>query len=472
MRLLWFAWMLVGAAVLVTAQPPSRASATSRIARDASASGHQIASRPTHEAVFPLKPSADHRYLVDQRNVPFLVVGDSPQALLVRPSEQEALRYLATRRAQGFNAVWINLLCDIETGGQANGVTQDGIRPFSKGTHVKFQSDIATPNEAYFARVDRIVRAAGRLGMAVFLDPAETKGWLDELRAAGTTKSFAYGRYLGRRYSRFPNIVWLNGNDFQTWKNKSDDDAVIAVARGILSADKHHVQTVELNYFVSSSLDDVRWKSIVGLNSVYTYSPTYAEMWKQYFRTDHIPNLLIEANYEQENHYTGPQTLRRQEYWALLAGAAGQFWGNKYTWQFISGWRQHVSTTGSRQLGYAASLFSRLPWYELVPDRDHAVVTAGYGTFSDEGDVNANDFAPAARTPDGKLAVVYMPTGRTITIDTSRLASPPRARWFDPTTGTYRTALASASSDTSAESFTPPAKNGEGESDWVLVLTA
>lgn len=204
MRPLWFVSMLVGVAVPILAHAPGRVSETSQIAREASASGDAIAAQPAHEAVFPLKPSLNGRYLVDQRNVPFLVVGDSPQALLVRLSEREGVKYLANRRAQGFNAVWINLLCDIETGGQANGVTQDGIRPFVKGTHAKFQSDITTPNEAYFARVDRVVRAAGRLGMAVFLDPAETKGWLDELRAAGTTKSFEYGRYLGRRYAKFP----------------------------------------------------------------------------------------------------------------------------------------------------------------------------------------------------------------------------------------------------------------------------
>ena len=30
-------------------------------------------------AAYPLKLSANHRYLVDQKNHPFLIVGDSPQ---------------------------------------------------------------------------------------------------------------------------------------------------------------------------------------------------------------------------------------------------------------------------------------------------------------------------------------------------------------------------------------------------------
>jgi hypothetical protein len=420
--------------------------------------------------VFPLKASANGRYLVDQRNIPFLIVGDSPQALLVRPTEPQAVSYLAARRRQGFNAVWINLLCDTETGGNAGGVTVDGLHPFDKETRVKFQSDISTPNEKYFAHVDRVVRAADRLGMVVFLDPAETKGWLDELRAAGAAKAFAYGRYLGRRYANAPNVIWFNGNDFQTWKNFADDSVVLAVAKGIRSVDQRHLQTVELNYFVSSSLDDARWKPLLGLNAAYTYAPTYAELLRQYARSDHIPTFMVEANYEQENHYTGPQTLRRQEYWAFLSGTSGQLWGNKYTWQFLNGWQHHVSTTGARQMGIAAKLFSALPWYRFVPDTAHSVVTTGYGTYSEAGDVNANDYATAAISSDAKYLVAYLPTPRAITVDMSRLSSPAHARWFDPTTGASHAISSALVKAASPASLTPPEKNAEGAGDWVLVI--
>ena len=54
----------------------------------------------------------------------------------------------------------------------------------------------------------------------------------------------------------------------------------------------------------------------------------------------------------------------------------------------------------------------------------------------------------------------------------TRLASPARAKWFDPTTGKYQVASASASPGATTESFTPPAKNAEGDGDWVLVLAA
>ena len=62
-----------------------------------------------------------------------------------------------------------------------------------------------------------MVRLANQYGMVVFLDPIETGGWLETLQANGVTKAYAYGRYLGKRYAKFPNIVWMSGNDFQEW---------------------------------------------------------------------------------------------------------------------------------------------------------------------------------------------------------------------------------------------------------------
>ena len=47
---------------------------------------------------------------------------------------------------------------------------------------------------------------------------------------------------------------------------------------------------------------------------------------------------MVEANYEFEHIAADagtPSILRRQEYWTLLSGAAGQLYGNRYTWPFI-----------------------------------------------------------------------------------------------------------------------------------------
>ena len=133
------------------------------------------------------------------------------------------------------------------------------------------------------------------------LDPIETAGWLPTMRNNGATRCRAYGQYLGNRYRNFTNLLWMSGNDFQTWTTASDDAVALAVAQGIRAADTNHLHTVELDYQVSSSLDDPNWAAIVGLNAAYTYYPTYAEVLHAYGQSSSTPVSMIEANYEFED---------------------------------------------------------------------------------------------------------------------------------------------------------------------------
>ena len=423
-----------------------------------------------HTSRYPLKVSRNRRYLVDQRGKPFLIVGDSPQALIGNLSLKAAGAYLANREKAGFNSVWVNLLCTTYTGCRQDGATYDGIKPFLT------PGDLATPNPAYFARADAMLRLAARHGIVVFLDPIETGGWLDTLRKNGVAKDTAYGRFLGRRYAHFGNIVWWNGNDFQSWHDASDDADVLAVARGIHSAAPHQLQTNELNYNVSGSLDDPRWRSLIRLDGAYTYYATYAEVLKEYERKNHMPVYMQEAGYEFEQNasWISPgtsETLRRQEYWTALSGATGQFYGNHYTWQFASGWQSHLDTTGTRQLGYLVRLLKRLPWYRLVPDVHHRIVASGYGTFAPGNNVLSSDYVTAAATPNGKLALAYLPAGGTVSVDMARFSGRVRVRWFDPTNGRFR-GRGVKHRKRGVARLTAPGSNSAGDHDWLLVLTA
>src|SRR6266513_937351 len=300
--------------------------------------------------VYPLKQSANGRYLVDQNNAPYLILGDSPQALIVNLTTNEAAAFFADRAAHGFNTLWINLLCANYTGGRTNGSTLDGILPFTAAIPSTSSYDLTRTNEAYFARVDQMINLAAQQGIQVLLDPCETGSFLSVMLDNGTDKCRAYGQFLGNRYKRFPNIIWMSGNDFQTWRNPSQDAVVSAVALGILDNDTNHLQTAELDYIVSSSLDDTNWNSIFGLNATYTYCPTYARLQQDYQRTNFLPTFMVEANYEFESlqgPVTTPPILRKQEYWTMTSGAAGQLYGNHYTWPFAGGWQNYLDTPGA-----------------------------------------------------------------------------------------------------------------------------
>jgi Protein of unknown function (DUF4038)/Putative collagen-binding domain of a collagenase len=423
-----------------------------------------LAAATNAPAAWPLMQSENKRYLVDQNGAPFLMVGDSPQALIGGISVEDAEYFLSNRKQRGFNTVWVNLLCNNYTGCNADGTTFDGIQPFST------PGNLTTPNETYFARVDKVLSLAAQYGILVILDPIETGGWLGVLKSNSPEVAFEYGQYLGNRYKEYSNIIWMSGNDYQSWTDVDDDTRVLAVAQGIKDVAPAQIHTVELNYRVSSSLDDPRWEPVIQLDAAYTYMPTYAEVLKEYNRPNFLPVFMLEANYEGEYDYMGPQSLRRQEYWAFLSGSTGQLYGNRYTWQFLSDWKNHLDTPGSLQFQYAANFFATRRWFDMVPDQNHVVVTNGYGTFTDSGTVNDSDYLTAARTPDGKLIVAYVPTERTLTVDMAQAAGPVHAQWFDPASGTYSTIAESPLANAGLREFHTPGKNTDGDGDWVLIL--
>ena len=435
--------------------------------------------------VYPVQKSANNRYLIDQNNMPFMIVGDSPHSLIGRMSKSDAQFYMANRQRYGINTLWVELLCNNKTACNEDGTTFDGIAPFTT------PGDISTPNPAYFHRVDDMLQLAAAHGIMLLLDALETTGWLATFKANGPEKAAAFGRFLGDRYKDVPNFVWMYGNDFQTWADAIDDAAVLAVARGIKDADPNHIHTTELNYLSSGSLDDGRWDHIVDLDGAYSYYPTYAQVLKEYNRSNFRPVFMEEANYEFERNVNTDggslANLRHQEYWTMLSGATGQLYGSAYTWRLPSllsnwrlrlstrrlfGWRSNLDTPGVVQLSYMRNLFAPRRWYDLVPDQAHLVVIDGYGTPAPlgTGSVTTDTYLTAARTSDDALVIAYMPTTRTISVAMSALLGPAAARWYDPTTGEYITVGGSPFANAGISQFTPPGKNHDGDQDWVLVL--
>ena len=439
------------------------------------------ARRAGAQAAYPLKLSQNHRYLVDQNGKPFLMVGDTPQGLMGRLTEQDAEYYFADREAHGFNTLgWIDVTCagnDYPTNKEAT--TPDGIKPFDgfvAGGNDYTHYDLSKPDEAYFTRLDHIVQLATKHHLLVFLDPMETIGWLAALRNNGMKADYAYGQFLGNRYRSFQNLMWISGNDFNLWTIPKDDELVQSVAKGIRSVAPDQMQTVELHVRTSSSFDDPRWIPLIELNGTYTYSPTYMQMLHSYNQKPIAPAYLQEAHYDLEDvgeppDFGTPFVLRKEDYWTMLTGGIGQFYGNKYTWSFADDWKSKIDTQGVEQLVIWNKFFSSLPWQDLVPDQDHAVLTNGFGNYGDvDTRVSESDYGTAAFTPDGSTVVAYIPTIRTFTIDMARLSGPAKARWFDPADGSYREIAGGPITNSGSHLFMPPGKNHAGDGDWVLLL--
>ena len=420
----------------------------------------------------PIRASANKRFLVNQSGWPVLLAGDAPHSMFVNLSVADANAYMANRAAHGFNILWVELLCNNYTGCHENGSTYDGLFPFTN------MSDISTPNEAYFARVDQMVKIAAGYGLTVLLDAFETGGWMSFLETQGNTKAYNWGVYLGNRYKSYPNVVWITGNDFQTWNTSTIDNNLIKnIMAGIASVDPGHLQSLQLNFDISGSLDDPLTAPYVTLAGAYSEEPTYDEVLAQYNKPSFVPVMLQEAHYEMEavggccGESGTPNVLRRQAYWTVLSGGlAGQMYGNHYTWSFQNGWKNNLDTPGADQLGVWKSFFTSRRWYNLVPDQTHSVVTAGYGTYYGFGALGTNDYATTARTPDGTLVLCYTPVAHALTVDMTKMNAGTTARWFDPVNGTYIDISGSPFANSGTRNFTTPGANSAGDGDWVLVL--
>jgi hypothetical protein len=463
---------------------------------------------------YPLKPSANGRYLVNRNNVPFLIIGDAPHSILANLNDADAATYLTDRGSNGFNALWIELLCDSYAGGLGTegssnyGRDINGNNPFMS-TLTDGYYDLTTPNQAYWSHVDYIVQTAATNGLQCVFTPLDQGGWTQTSLTNGTNRCYQYGQFLGDRYKNSPNIIWNLGNDFQNWARQQNDAVILAIADGIKSVDTNHLMTIELNSTVSESQDDPNWISRITANGVYTYYPTYHETLVAYNKSNIMPVLFLEEHYEYENvggEFGTPNVLRRQEYWSLISGAlAGHVYGNHYTWtfasgwqylqttgmrqfiksffssrnwynamtwSFASGWQSHLKTPGVTQLMYFKNFFFSRNWYNLIPDQSHTLLTAGYGTYTSSGNVSDSDYATAAKTPDGTLAVVYTPVRHTLTIALNNFSGSVTARWYDPTANTFATISGSPFPNVGTREFTIPGKNSAGDDDWVLLLEA
>lgn len=128
---------------------------------------------------YPLKVSGNQRFLVDQNNKPFMIVGDSGQTYVATATYRDLQTYFATRALQGFNTVAFFALCNktVFATCRSDAATFDGIKPFTTVLpgYSAPDYDVSKPNEAYWERVDSYVDLAAQFGG--FFQPSGN-GWI------------------------------------------------------------------------------------------------------------------------------------------------------------------------------------------------------------------------------------------------------------------------------------------------------
>jgi hypothetical protein len=409
--------------------------------------------------VFPLKAVPGARYLVDQGNQPFFWAGEAAWSLIVQLSGTDADRYLNNRKEKGFTVIMVNLIeHKFSTKPPANFY---GELPFTG-------SPFITPNEKYFEHADSVIESAFRHNIMVMLYPlylgygCKDEGWCAEVNNASAEDLYAWGKYVGNRYKKFSNIVWLIGGDNDPSPVK---EKVLAMIKGMREMDKIHLFSAH-NQPETMAVTPWPGEQWLTVNNVYSYdSLIYQRYRKAYEHKPVLPFFQIESAYENEHNST-PQELRSYACWAILSGAMGHVFGNCPIWHFGAAkkwcntvdWQKEMDNKGSVSMDYLQRLFRSRAWQTLIPDFENRIITSGSGTWG------TKDRIATAITSDGNTIIAYLPSKRMVTVEMSKIQGMnAKCWWYNPSSGKATEIGTYASSG--IRNFTPGS-----EGDWILVI--
>jgi hypothetical protein len=388
-----------------------------------------------------IKVSPDGHSLQYKNGAPFFWLADTGWEMLTRLSMPEINLYLENRRRKGFNVIQAVILSDNAVPNRA------GDAPIID----------AKPNEKYFRFVDKVIQLAAKKGMIIGLLPTwggnVSKLWSTGQVLFNVENAYVYGLFLGKRYRRYTNIIWIAGGDRPAFVDTMDWRPIWrSMIKGIRDGGSDALVTY---HPAGESSSTAFWanENTLDFNMLQSGHRTHDLPVAEWISRDyHLqpakPILDAEPNYEDhpvnwkaENGYFNAYDVRKQLYRAVFSGACGVTYGHHAVWQFYSArekpisapdryWTAALDRPGAFQAGYLKKLVSGL---ERIPDE---TIAPGLPAFRDHAD---------------SYAMIYFAVGKRVSVSWAYSS----AQWFNPRNGEI----------SNAEGLEPPSAE-----DWVLIL--
>jgi hypothetical protein len=438
------------------------------------------------------------RHFADTLGNPVLLIGDSPQNLPQKLTIAQMRTYFADCQSKGINLCWVCI------DGQPTDKAID-MPPVDRKGNPEFISggipnnwDVSHVNPEYFSQtIDSMLTLAENYGIYINLMPMSQCYWSSaNITANSPQKCFNYGVWLGNRYKKQRNILWLFGND------NLDSSRQCPIARGILSTGDNHLMSIHVynpkiwgpdpnndakgesgNFFKHLPNSTMGW---VTYNNLYSDMEVFNQthfIYHEYMKKDTMPILMSEGPYQKLSGYNWQVATNQVERGLNYRVALGGGFGGAYT--YGCDWLQNATTPWDKYLNRGArphikffsDLFKKHSWWNLKPDWTRTFLIAT--TLSGGSEIENDNYTMAAYdTVNGKLGIVYCTAAQTVTINLSKMSEPAIVRWYDPTTGNYNNISGSPFSNTGSHQFTTPAivhneintdNSVETSDDWVLV---
>lgn len=427
-------------------------------------------------AVMPaLKVSENKRYLEYENGEPFFWLGGTSWGMSEWLSREDIDLYLDNRMEKEFNLVQICLFWGKRMEDPVNFTSNPqnayGLKAF---VELKGKPDPEyprtfsggtpqSPND-YWDHVEYILQAAEKRDMVVALLPVWGRRYVNATHRDFSQSLFSisqmnsYGKFLGRSFKKYANIIWVLGGDVQADAGGDYLGHYRAMAEGIIAG---------------ITGEDVKWNEDSPLwdHAMMTYHPDgspmknsslwfhqdpwldfnmiethrhrdsiYKAVSQDYLRNDPVkPTLMGEPDYEgtRPTHPSKGIHMRRQAYHTIFAGAAGFTYGGKIDeagngplWSPFKGWKDMLNMEGANSMKFLKSFCLDNDWPDWTPN--NALIAQGMG----EGEFQI----VAVETQLTEKALLYFPETRPAKIDLSAInltTGKLIVQWYNPSSGVY-----------------------------------
>ncbi|MCH5597790.1 glycoside hydrolase family 140 protein [Niabella ginsengisoli] len=433
-----------------------------------------------------LKISDNKRYFQTEDGKPFFWLGDTGWLLFVKCSREDVLKYLDARQQQGFNVVQVMTL---HTLGAKTVYGDYALKDGDISQPITTAGNNFDDKTAYdfWDHVDFVIQEAAKRGIYMALVPVWGSAAKDEKVTASRAEQYA--KFLAERFSKYSNIIWLNGGDIE---GSARPEIWEALGTTIKKYDPKHLMTYHPRGRYSST-DWFHNKKWLDFNMFQSGHRTYAQdtslkekhrhgedNWK-YVITDYNmkptkPVLDGEPSYENIPYGLHDSLqprwkdadVRRYGYWSVFAGGAGYTYGENAIMQFntmgdsdanfgvFNNWKQTINAPGALQMQYLKNLMLKYSYFDRKPAQEIIV----------DNSQKRYNYILATKGKDYAMAYTY--TGRNFKVNTAKLGFKlSKAKWYSPVNGTEQSI--SLKAKTGIVSFNPPGEMKNGN-DWVLVL--
>lgn len=392
---------------------------------------------------YPLRIHPNGKHITDNNGKPFLMVADVAWQLLRKLNYEDAVQYMDQRKSQSFNTFVIQLLPSLPTQRNYQRVT-----PFNN-------NKLSEPNKAYFDYVDKIVAAAQTRNLVVGI-VVSRKSWNVVFDAHKESDWQAWGEYLGKRFEKYPNIIWIvSEEEYQSSAQYK------YIAEGLRSTTTHQnliasLSTCSPTVPIDGSPNKSDLKFVIP-DSTVTYSE-YANLanWQKNSGELSVQPFLI-SNSEFPKEITDQSVLiRNQAYQSIMSSAAG-FCHMSTIKNFNPTWKINITRDGAEYIDHFVKILKGIPWEYMYPETSQSLLPDS----TDQQQIGIFSLS------NKRLSMLYIPESKPVQLDLTVLQGNTfRAVWYSPRTG--RRWPGASSLPKSVTSVSPP--DPKAGWDWILLI--